>query len=74
MGAIGQLEACLQCNQYEFIQTGTYLLLEGLKQGALRRLFKRVALLHREAEPAKASQIPLGALLFNHLVVEENTL
>ena len=44
-------------------QAGTYLLLEKLKQSAYRRLFKRVALLHAQAEPAKAFQIPLGAPL-----------
>lgn len=42
-------------------QAGTYLLLEKLKQSVYRRLFKRVALIHRQQEPAKASQVPLGA-------------
>ena len=43
-------------------QAGTFLLLEKLKQSVYRRLFKRVALLHARAEPAKAVQIPLGAV------------
>jgi len=40
---------------------GVYLVLEKLKMPAYRRLFRRVALLHAEQEPAKAVQVPLGA-------------
>ena len=40
---------------------GIYLLLEKLRMPVYRRLFKRVALLHKEAEPAKGAQVPLGA-------------
>lgn len=39
---------------------GIYLLLERLKFPVYRRLFKRVQLLHAEANPAKAAQLPLG--------------
>lgn len=39
---------------------GIYLLLERLKFPAYRRLFRRVQLLHAEANPAKAAQLPLG--------------
>ena len=40
---------------------GVYLVLEKLKMPAYRRLFRRVALLHADQEPAKAVQVPLGA-------------
>jgi hypothetical protein len=39
---------------------GIYLLLERLKFPVYRRLFRRVQLLHAEAKPAKAAQLPLG--------------
>ena len=39
---------------------GIYLLLERLKFPVYRRLFRRVQLLHAEANPAKAAQLPLG--------------
>lgn len=64
-GSIEGLNRCLQENQYRFIQAGTYLLLEKLKHAVYRRLFKRVALIHREQEPAKAAHVPLGATLLS---------
>lgn len=39
---------------------GIYLLLEKLKFPVYRRLFKRVQLLHAEAAPTKAAQLPLS--------------
>jgi hypothetical protein len=62
-GSVEDLDRCLQEHQIRFIQAGTYLLLEKLKNSVYRRLFRRVALLHKEQEPAKAAQVPLGALL-----------
>ena len=60
-GSVQGLDRCLQEHQIRFIQAGTYLLLEKLKNSVYRRLFRRVALLHKEQEPAKAAQVPLGA-------------
>ena len=59
-GNIQQLDKCIRDNQFRFIQAGTFLLVEKLKLYVHRRLFKRVALLHREQEPAKAERLPLG--------------
>ena len=64
---MASLTRCLQENQWRFIQAGVYLLLEKLKQAVQRRLFKRVALIHREQDPAKAFHVPLGAFLFHPL-------
>ena len=62
-GSIQQLDKCIKDNQFRFIQAGTFLLVEKLKLYVHRRLFKRVALLHREQEPAKAERLPLGVHL-----------
>lgn len=62
-GNIRQLNASLETNQWRFIRAGTYLVLEKLKQPVLRRLLKRTALLHAQAAPDKASQLPLRAPL-----------
>lgn len=59
-GSIQRLDSCLRDNQYGFIQAGTFLLVEKLKVFVHRRLFKRVALLHRVQDPAKADRLPLG--------------
>lgn len=59
-GNIQQLDSCIRENQFRFIQAGTFLLVEKLKLYVHRRLFKRVALLHREQEPGKAERLPLG--------------
>ncbi|KAK9902673.1 hypothetical protein WJX75_002119 [Coccomyxa subellipsoidea] len=59
-GSVEDLDRCLQEHQIRFIQAGTYLLLEKLKNSVYRRLFRRVALLHKEQEPAKAAQVPLA--------------
>ena len=58
-GSVEGLDRCLQEHQIRFIQAGTYLLLEKLKNSVYRRLFRKVALLHKEQEPAKAAQVPL---------------
>ena len=55
-----QLDKCIRDNQFCFIQAGTFLLVEKLKLYVHRRLFKRVALLHREQEPTKGERLPLG--------------
>jgi hypothetical protein len=67
-GNIADLNSCLQENQWRFIQAGVYLLLEKLKQSVFRRLLKRVALIHREEDPAKAFHIPLGDFLPGELL------
>jgi hypothetical protein len=59
-GNLRLLDQCLRENQYSLIQAGTFLLIEKLKLFVHRRLFKRVALLHREQESAKAERLPLG--------------
>jgi len=59
-GSIQRLDSCIREHQFQFIQAGTFLLLEKLKLYVHRRLFKRLALLHREQEPAKAERLPLG--------------
>jgi hypothetical protein len=60
-GSVRQLNEGLQAHQGAFIRAGTYLLMEKLRQAVCRRLLKRVWLLHREADPDKAHQLPLGA-------------
>ena len=60
-GSVRQLNAGLQANQAAFICAGTFLLMEKLRQAVCRRLLKRVWLLHREGDPDKAHQLPLGA-------------
>lgn len=71
-GSAEGLDRCLQEHQIRFIQAGTYLLLEKLKNSVYRRLFRRVALLHKEQEPAKAAQVPLGVslILLLHLIID----
>lgn len=59
-GSVRQLQECLESNQWRFIQAGTYLLLERLKQPVYRRLLKRVALIHMQQDPTKGFQLPLG--------------
>ena len=59
-GSIQRLDSCIREHQFQFIQAGTFLLLEKLKLYVHRRLFKRMALLHREQEPTKAERLPLG--------------
>ena len=59
-GNLRLLDQGLRENQYRLIQAGTFLLIEKLKLFVHRRLFKLVALLHREQEPAKAERLPLG--------------
>lgn len=44
------------------VAQGIYLLLERLKFPTYRRLLKRIQLLHAAANPAKAAQLPLGAI------------
>ena len=60
-GSVRQLSEGLQANQAAFIRAGTFLLMEKLRQAVYRRLLKRVWLLHRESDPDKAHQLPLGA-------------
>ena len=62
-GSIQQLDKCIKDNQFRFIQAGTFLLVEKLKLYVHRRLFKRVALLHREQDSTKAERLPLGVHL-----------
>jgi hypothetical protein len=63
-GCSAQLVKHLVCRPHTHpacLLQGIYLLLERLKFPVYRRLFRRVQLLHAEANPAKAAQLPLGA-------------
>lgn len=59
-GSIQSFDAALLANQYNFIQAGTYLLLEKLRNSVYRRLLKRVALIWAQHNPAKASQVQIS--------------
>lgn len=59
-GSVQKLDESLERLQWHFIQAGTYLVLEKLKQAVLRRLLKRVHCIHAQSNPEKSSQLPLG--------------
>lgn len=59
-GDVAGFNTVMEEQQFRFIAEGTYLLLEKLRQTCYRRLFKLVAIVHAENDPAKASQIPLS--------------
>mmetsp|Transcript_29980 Transcript_29980/g.71414 ORF Transcript_29980/g.71414 Transcript_29980/m.71414 type:complete len:413 (-) Transcript_29980:49-1287(-) len=59
-GSIKMYNECMDRYQEVFIQAGTFLLLEKLKQSVYRRLLRKVAAVHKELEPAKWAQIPLA--------------
>lgn len=61
-GSVRGLDEALSQNQWAYIASGTYLLLDKLRFSVARRLLKRVALVHAQADPAKASQLPLARL------------
>ncbi|EFJ42771.1 hypothetical protein VOLCADRAFT_97169 [Volvox carteri f. nagariensis] len=61
-GSLGLLLSSLESNQIRFIQSGTFLLLERLQLVVVRRLFRKVALVHAQMNPAKAHQVPLALL------------
>lgn len=61
-GDVALLLRSLEENQVSFVQAGTYLLLEKLLLSTYRRLFRKVAVVHAELNPAKASQVPLALL------------
>ena len=61
-GDVSLLLRSLDENQVTFVQAGTYLLLEKLLLSAYRRLFRKVAAIHAELNPSKASQLPLALL------------
>ncbi|GIL81754.1 hypothetical protein Vretimale_1374 [Volvox reticuliferus] len=61
-GNLGLLLSSLESNQVRFIQSGTFLLLERLQLVVVRRLFRKVALVHAQLNPAKAHQVPLALL------------
>lgn len=56
-----RLDESLEAQRWRFIQAGTFLVLEKLKQAVLRRLLKRVAQIYVDSNPEKSSQLPLGA-------------
>jgi hypothetical protein len=59
-GDVGLFDATMEAQQTAFIRDGTFLLLEKLRGGVLRRLLRRVWALHAAADPPRASQIPLA--------------
>ncbi|KAJ9505915.1 hypothetical protein QJQ45_002784 [Haematococcus lacustris] len=59
-GNVGLLLRTLDAHQATLVQAGTYLLLEKLQLAVYRRLFKKCALVHAAANPAKATQMPLA--------------
>ena len=61
-GNIQQLNEILQMNQKKHIKMGTFLILEKLKIGAYRNLLKKVALIHKQQEPAKGNQVKIVLL------------
>uniref|UniRef100_A0A7S0WIJ5 PCI domain-containing protein n=1 Tax=Chlamydomonas leiostraca TaxID=1034604 RepID=A0A7S0WIJ5_9CHLO len=61
-GDVGLLMRTLDANQAVLVQAGTYLLLEKMQLAAYRRLFKKCALVHAEAQPGKATQVPLALM------------
>eukprot|EP00958_Prasinococcus_capsulatus_P028144 scaffold6345_cov376-Prasinococcus_capsulatus_cf.AAC.2 len=58
-GNIQQLNGILQANQRKHIKMGTFLVLEKLKIGTYRNLLKKVALIHKQREPAKGNQVKI---------------
>lgn len=58
-GNVAEFNSAMNTNQFKFIAEGTYLVLEKLRQTVYRGLFKKVAAVHGEVEPSKATQIPL---------------
>lgn len=61
-GCVSKLDTSLEAQQWHFIRAGTYLVLEKLKQAVLRRLLKRVVLLHAQRSPDRANQLPLAQM------------
>lgn len=59
LGDVQLFNDTMAAQQFRFIQEGTYLLLEKLRQAVYRRLLRRVYLINAEQQPAKAAQIPL---------------
>ena len=62
LGNIRLLNQALEEHQERFIKDGTYLILEKLRSSVYRTLTKRVHLIQKQREPAKAFQLPLALL------------
>ncbi len=60
VGDVRALNEALEAGQETFIRAGTYLLLEKLKAGVYRTLMKRIHLIQKDREPAKAFQIHIS--------------
>lgn len=58
-GDVRSLNEALEAHCELFIRAGTYLLLEKLKAGVYRTLFKRIHNLQKQRDPAKAFQVPV---------------
>ena len=61
-GDVRALSAALEEHAEQFIRAGTYLLLEKLRAGVVRTLFKRVHNVQKQRDPPKAFQVPLPLL------------
>lgn len=59
-GDVRALNGALEAHQEHFIRAGTYLLLEKLKAGVYRTLFKKIHNIQKLREPTKAFQVPIG--------------
>ena len=54
------LAGALDAHQEHFIRAGTFLLLEKLRAGVYRTLFKRVHNIQKARDPPKAFQVPIA--------------
>jgi hypothetical protein len=59
-GDVAALNESLDTHQEALIKAGTYLLLEKLKAGVYRTLFKRIHNIQKQREPTKAHQVPIA--------------
>ena len=59
-GSLRAFDQALATNLAAYIRDGTYLVLEKLRYAVLRRLLKRVLLIHAELRPEKRAQLPLA--------------
>jgi hypothetical protein len=59
-GDVAALNDSLDQHQEALIKAGTYLLLEKLKAGVYRTLFKRIHNIQKQRDPPKAHQVPIA--------------
>lgn len=59
-GDVRSLDAALEAHQASFIRAGTYLLLEKLRAGVHRTLLKKIHLIQKQRDAARAHQLPIA--------------